>query len=59
MPNADGYPHIAYFSPPESSTPVFLTSGDWEVDGAIEAVDVARGLVCVLLQLVRIAFPGS
>ncbi|KAK4701884.1 dipeptidyl aminopeptidase B, partial [Phenoliferia sp. Uapishka_3] len=45
VPNSDGYPHIAYFSPPESSTPVFLTSGDWEVAGTIEAVDVSRGLV--------------
>ncbi|KAL8279638.1 hypothetical protein RQP46_007951 [Phenoliferia psychrophenolica] len=45
VPNADGYPHIAYFSPPESSTPVFLTTGEWEVDGTISAVDVSRGLV--------------
>lgn len=27
----DGYNHLAYFSPPESSTPKFLTSGRWEV----------------------------
>lgn len=44
-PNAEGFNHIAFFSPPDAKDPVFLTTGEWEVDGNIEAVDVARGLV--------------
>lgn len=45
LPDSAGYNHLAYYSPPESKTPVFLTSGSWEIDGTIEAVDVSRGLV--------------
>lgn len=45
VPDAAGFNHIALFSPPDSAEPVFLTSGEWEVDGAIQAVDVQRGLV--------------
>ncbi|ODV86898.1 hypothetical protein CANARDRAFT_6468 [[Candida] arabinofermentans NRRL YB-2248] len=33
--DVDGFDHIAYFSPPESTEPKILTSGNWEVvDGA-------------------------
>lgn len=45
LPDAAGFRHIAYFSPPDAKNPIFLTSGEWEVDGSIEAVDIARGLV--------------
>lgn len=38
--------HLAYFSPPESSEPVMLTSGPgWEVVDAPSAVDLANNLV--------------
>ncbi|KAK7440383.1 Dipeptidyl peptidase 4 [Stygiomarasmius scandens] len=40
VPNADGYNHIALFSPADSSTPRFLTSGDWEVSSGIKGVNV-------------------
>ncbi|PLW14128.1 hypothetical protein PCANC_18082 [Puccinia coronata f. sp. avenae] len=43
--NPAGYRHIAYFSPPDSSSPVFLSDGKWEVDGTISAVDFEKNLV--------------
>ncbi|KNZ55886.1 hypothetical protein VP01_2554g3 [Puccinia sorghi] len=43
--NQAGYRHIAYFSPPDSNSPVFLSDGAWEVDGIIAAVDFDRNLV--------------
>ncbi|GEM07683.1 dipeptidyl aminopeptidase [Rhodotorula toruloides] len=45
VPSRSGYNHIAYFSPADAEEPVFLTDGEWEVDGAIERVDLQRGLV--------------
>lgn len=48
IPDSNGFNHIAYFSPPDSDSPVFLTSGNWEVDGGIKGVDVGRGIVYVL-----------
>lgn len=45
LPDDKGFLHIALFSPPDTPTPVFLTSGDWEVDGGIRAVDVERKLM--------------
>ncbi|KZT07170.1 dipeptidyl aminopeptidase [Laetiporus sulphureus 93-53] len=54
VPTADGYNHIALFSPVDSSTPRFLTSGDWEVTGSILAVDAKRSLVYF-----QAANPGS
>ncbi|KAJ3558705.1 hypothetical protein NM688_g763 [Phlebia brevispora] len=45
VPNADGYNHIALFSPATSSTPRFLTSGSWEVTDNILAVDPTLKLV--------------
>lgn len=40
-----GYDHLAYFSPIDSSEPVMLTKGDWEVVNAPSAVDLKRNLV--------------
>ncbi|OCH89774.1 dipeptidyl aminopeptidase [Obba rivulosa] len=45
VPTPSGYNHIALFSPVNSSSPQFLTSGDWEVTGGILAVDTNRSLV--------------
>ncbi|KAG8908597.1 hypothetical protein FRB99_004885 [Tulasnella sp. 403] len=45
VPTPDGYNHIALFSPPDSSVPKWLTTGEWEVAGGIRAVDRSRGLV--------------
>lgn len=45
VPNARGFNHIAYYSPPDAREPVFLTEGDWEVDGGIQGIDVARGIM--------------
>ncbi|KAJ6032271.1 hypothetical protein N7540_003003 [Penicillium herquei] len=41
----EGYDHLAYFSPLDSSTPVMLTKGDWEVVAAPSAVDLKNNLV--------------
>lgn len=48
VPTKEGYNHIALFSPATSSTPKFLTSGNWEVTGGIQSVDQKRGLVYFL-----------
>ncbi|KAF9529024.1 dipeptidyl aminopeptidase [Crepidotus variabilis] len=45
VPSADGHNHIALFNPADSSTPQFLTSGEWEVTGGIQGVDPKKGLV--------------
>ncbi|KAH9930262.1 dipeptidyl aminopeptidase [Fomitopsis serialis] len=45
IPTPEGYNHIALFSPADSSTPRFLTSGEWEVTGGILAVDTKSSLV--------------
>ncbi|KAG9042892.1 hypothetical protein FS837_010276 [Tulasnella sp. UAMH 9824] len=45
VPTPEGYNHIALFSPPDSGVPRWLTSGPWEVDGGIKAVDHIRRLV--------------
>ncbi|KAL2433704.1 putative dipeptidyl-aminopeptidase B [Exophiala dermatitidis] len=37
--------HLAYFSPLNTSTPVMLTKGEWEVDGGPAAVDLKNNLV--------------
>jgi dipeptidyl aminopeptidase len=47
VPSKDGYKHIALFSPATSSTPHFVTSGQWEVTGGIQAVDIKHGLMYV------------
>ena len=45
VPTPEGYNHIALFSPVDSSTPRFLTTGEWEVTGGILGVDPVRGLM--------------
>jgi len=47
VPSKDGFDHIALFIPASSGIPIFLTSGEWEVTGEIQAVDVERRLVYV------------
>ncbi|OAP54771.1 hypothetical protein AYL99_11219 [Fonsecaea erecta] len=42
---SDNGNHLAYFSPLNSSIPVMLTRGDWEVDGGPAAVDLENNLV--------------
>lgn len=37
--------HLAYFSPLNSSLPIMLTQGDWEVENAPSAVDLKNNLV--------------
>ncbi|KAI5116120.1 hypothetical protein M0805_000526 [Coniferiporia weirii] len=44
--NSAGYTHIALFSPANSSTPLFVTDGDWEVVDGILGVDT-QGVVSV------------
>ncbi|KAF7587308.1 hypothetical protein BBP40_007417 [Aspergillus hancockii] len=41
----EGYDHLAYFTPLESSDPVMLTTGEWEVVDAPSAVDLQRGII--------------
>jgi dipeptidyl aminopeptidase len=43
VPNK-GYNHLALFSPLDSSVPVWLTDGEWEVT-SIAGVDAAKNLV--------------
>ncbi|KAI0339697.1 dipeptidyl aminopeptidase [Trametopsis cervina] len=45
VPNADGYNHIALFSPASSSIPRFLTTGKWEVTSDKFSVDPVQKLV--------------
>lgn len=42
---SNGYNHLAYFSPPESSSPIMLTSGKWEVIDGPSAFDPEMGRV--------------
>lgn len=44
----EGFNHLAYFPTLDSSKPVMLTSGKWEVDSAPSAVDLDRGIVYFL-----------
>ncbi|EEU43005.1 uncharacterized protein NECHADRAFT_47100 [Fusarium vanettenii 77-13-4] len=41
----EGYDHLAYFTPLDNSEPIMLTKGNWEVDDAPSAVDLANNLV--------------
>ncbi|KAJ7132184.1 dipeptidyl aminopeptidase [Mycena epipterygia] len=45
VPTPEGFNHIALFSPPSSSTPVWLTSGEWEVTNGVLGVDTTNGIV--------------
>ena len=51
VPDKKGFSHIAIYSPASSREPVFLTSGEWEIDGEIRAIDVKRKLMYVGLWL--------
>ncbi|KAJ7746743.1 dipeptidyl aminopeptidase [Mycena maculata] len=45
VPTPEGYNHLALFSPPSSSTPIWLTSGEWEVTKGVMGVDITNGFV--------------
>lgn len=45
VPSKEGYNHIALFKPANSSTPLFVTKGKWEVVDGIKAVDAKNGIV--------------
>ncbi|KAJ3797465.1 dipeptidyl aminopeptidase [Lentinula aff. detonsa] len=45
VPTPEGYNHIALFSPANSNTPRFLTSGEWEVSSGVKGVDAELSLV--------------
>ena len=45
---SDNGNHLAYFSPLNSSIPVMLTRGDWEVDGGPAAIDLKNNLVYLI-----------
>ncbi|KAA1470272.1 dipeptidyl aminopeptidase [Dentipellis sp. KUC8613] len=45
VPTKEGFNHIALFSPVNSSTPQFLTSGEWEVTDGVQAVNAKDKLV--------------
>lgn len=44
----EGYDHLAYFTPLDSTEPLMLTSGEWEVINAPSAVDLNSNLVYFL-----------
>ena len=41
----DGWNHLGYFSPLNSSTPQYITGGNWEVTGGIAAFDKSTNTV--------------
>lgn len=41
----DGFDHLAYFTPLDSSTPIMLTAGKWEVVDAPSSIDLKNNLV--------------
>lgn len=44
-PDSRGFRHIAYFPVANASEPLWLTTGDWEVEGGVPFIDVKRGQV--------------
>ncbi|KAH8081110.1 dipeptidyl-peptidase [Filobasidium floriforme] len=48
VPTKDGYNHIAFFPTLDSSDPIFVTEGEWEVADGIAGVDQNRKLVYFL-----------
>lgn len=46
--SVDGFNHLAYFTPPNNSTPKILTSGEWEVVSAPSAFDYEKNFVYFL-----------
>ncbi|GAA5956674.1 hypothetical protein JCM10213_003315 [Rhodosporidiobolus nylandii] len=66
LPNPEGYRHLALFSPPSASEPVWLTGGEWEIDGGVLRVDYERGYAYILAarpstsrHLLRVSLPRS
>ncbi|GAA6041035.1 hypothetical protein JCM8097_004686 [Rhodosporidiobolus ruineniae] len=66
LPSPKGYNHLAYFSPPDAGEPVWLTEGEWEIDGGALRVDLERGFVYLLAarpsierHLLRVPLPRS
>lgn len=47
IPNEEGWNHLAYFNDPSSPDFVWLSQGEWEVDGGVLAVDEDKALVYV------------
>ncbi|KAF5231248.1 hypothetical protein FAUST_9397 [Fusarium austroamericanum] len=41
----EGYEHLAYFTPLDNPDPIMLTKGEWEIDDAPSAIDLANNLV--------------
>src|SRR5208282_4149602 len=41
----DGWNHLGYFSPLNSSTPQYITGGNWEVTDGIAAFDKSTNIV--------------
>lgn len=63
LPNHEGFNHIALLSS-ASDTPLFLTSGPWEVIGKIQGIDAKKGLVLVffyswIFYLTHLSYPSS
>lgn len=54
LPTPEGFSHLALFSPASSSTPIWLTSGEWEVTKGVMGVDIANGVVCVPYRLLTL-----
>lgn len=48
VPTSEGYNHVAYFPTINTSNPVFLSSGPWEVSNGISGIDEERGVVYFL-----------
>ncbi|CAG8719862.1 35369_t:CDS:10 [Gigaspora margarita] len=59
----DGYNHLAIFSPINSSSPRYLTSGNWEVVDGVKAVDRKRELITekssIERHLYSVSFDGK
>lgn len=55
VPNSDGYNHLALFSPSSSSTPIWLTSGKWELTKGVTGIDGVRGLVFVRISSIFVS----
>lgn len=51
VPDKTGFSHIAIFSPADSTEPIFLTSGDWEIEEEIRSIDIKRKLMCAIRGL--------
>jgi len=45
VPTPEGYDHLAYFPTAETTSPFWLTRGEWEVTGPISGVNEEKGIV--------------